>query len=363
MRLRKLHLQHFRNYESLEVEFHPELNILTGNNGEGKTNIIEAVYCLGLTKSFRAQNDQEMVRKGNSDFLIIGEFNNELNVYHRVAIHYGERKKTITLDHKRISRHSQLIGLFPMVLFHPEDHKITGGSPSERRRFLDLLLSQSDRNYLVQLQQYQKVIKQRNRLLLRIAEGDASERELDGWDEEFCRLGYAITLSRIRLIREIEPRVEEFFRKISGRDDSLNLSYQSRSEICLDSADAYFQSVAAMRKEELSRMQTLVGPHRDDFAFLLNGNDVRKFASRGEQKSVLLAIKLAEYFYLKEKTQTYPILLFDDIYSELDEHRQENIVTHLFNAGQAFVTATSLRQKPAKPFFAFLIKNGSLEQL
>jgi len=363
MILRQLHLRHFRNYDALDIELDPQINEIVAENGKGKTNLIEAIYCLGLLKSFRTASDSEIVQFGHNYFSIHADLENELGVKHKEVIHYENKRKDVTVDGKRLSKHSALLGFLPVVLFVPEDHRITSGTPAERRKFIDILLSQADQRYLQSLQEYAKALKQRSKLLARLQEGRAAVSELDAWDLTLATAGHRLTTLRIEFLKEIATRLEQFYTIISNQQGLLQASYSPSDPKTTEGTDEYRQRLLALRSHEIQRQQTLIGPHRDDIRFYIDARDVRRHSSRGEQKSVLLALKLVEFQYLHEKAQTKPILLLDDIASELDAMRRKSFFDSIEEVGQTVVTTTSKQKLPAEACASFRIRDGGLVRL
>ncbi len=363
MILQRLQLTHFRNFDHLEIQLEPGKNYFIGENGQGKTNLLEGIYCLGLIKSFRASSDQELVQKGFSSYQIAGEIYNELAVQHTIAILYNQGRKALSFDGKKIARHATLVGQLPIVLFNPEDHRITSGSPSERRRFLDIILSQSHKSYLASLQEFQRILKHRNRLLANIREGISEQSELEAWDWNLAKSGQQIMAMRKRFVDNIREQLQSTYAHIAAADADLKIVYVPSDDRCVANIDGFLEALKAHRQTELVRQQTLVGPHRDDVVFYLNGMDARRHASRGEQKSILLALKFIEYEYLKQSSETRPLLLLDDIYSELDEQRQMRVVEQLTEIGQSFITATHLTGMPGDGSAVFKVVQGTLQRL
>ncbi len=363
MILHRLQLTHFRNFASLDIQPGPGKNYFIGENGQGKTNLLESIYCLGLIKSFRASSDLELVQKGTTGYQISGEIYNELSVHHKVAIVYNQGRKAVSFDGKKIARHASLVGQLPIVLFNPEDHRITSGSPSERRRFLDIILSQSHKSYLASLQEFQKILKHRNRLLVNIREGNSKPDELDAWDWNLAKSGHHVMAMRKAFIERIQGPLKDIYARIAARPAELVIRYSPSDENAATDAQGFISALQSHRQAELLRQQTLIGPHRDDVTFYLNGMDARRHASRGEQKSILLALKLIEYDYLKESSETLPLLLLDDIYSELDEKRQSRVVEQLMQIGQSFITSTHIRGDLDQASTVFKIVQGTLEQI
>ncbi|MDQ7051733.1 MAG: DNA replication/repair protein RecF [candidate division KSB1 bacterium] len=363
MILQRLQLTHFRNFDHLEIQLEPGKNYFIGENGQGKTNLLEGIYCLGLIKSFRASSDQELVQKGFSGYQIVGDIYNELAVQHKIAIVYNQGRKAVSFDGKKIARHATLVGQLPIVLFNPEDHRITSGSPSERRRFLDIILSQSHKSYLASLQEFQKILKHRNRLLANIRDGISEQSELEVWDWNLAKSGQKIMAMRKQFVDNIREPLQSKYAHIAAADADLKIDYVPSDDRCVAHIDGFLEALKAHRQTELVRQQTLVGPHRDDVVFYLNGMDARRHASRGEQKSILLALKFIEYEYLKRSSETRPLLLLDDIYSELDEQRQLGVVEQLTEIGQSFITATHLTGMPGDGSAVFKVVQGTLQRL
>lgn len=363
MVLNELHLRGFRNYDELRIDFSPESNFFIGDNGQGKTNLLESIYCLGLVKSFRTAKDSDLVQFGKDGFEISGTFINELSVKHSVSVVYQGNRKAISCDKKRLQRHSSLIGFAPMVLFSPEDHRITGGGPVERRHFIDLLLSQANRKYLKNLQEYTRILRQRNKLIALIAEGEADPGQLDSWDAAFVTTGYEVLQLRLHFIEEVAKLLAEVYREISGSRSTLATQYLFSEDVALDTVSRFGNTLERFKRRDLARRQTLIGPHRDDIQFTIDGRDVKKHASRGEQKSVLLALKIVEYLFLQQKKQTTPIFLLDDLHSELDEHRQLSLFGRIAKLGQAFITMTGEPQTMTPAQRVFHIRQGQLEPI
>ncbi len=359
MILQKLYLHNFRNYESQDVEFHSGINHLVGDNGQGKTNLLESIYCLGLAKSFRTNKDSDLIRKGNEEFQIYGEFLSDHKVKHKVGITATKSHKAISIDRKRIQKHSELIGKIPVVLFNPEDHKITSGPPAERRKWLDVVLSQSDHQYLKNLQIFKRTLKQKNHLLDCISRKEANLDQLLYWNQIFAQVAVKIIFRRVQLIEAIRNEIQQFYKTISASATQLDIFYQFSGGMENKEQLEFENLLNRARDKEIGAKSALYGPHRDDLDLALDEKDVRRHASRGEHKSILLALKLVEYNFLHKTTATKPILLLDDIYSELDSKRQAQIIAHLSQMGQTFITSTFYpAAQPTEAGQVFRILNG-----
>jgi DNA replication and repair protein RecF len=344
MVLRYLELENFRNYEKGASSFLPDCNLLIGSNAQGKTNLIEAIFTLCLTKSFRSNSDSELVYFGREEFRLFGNFISDRHTSHEVAIsyHLGQTKE-VHLDRKKGIRASQLVGLFPVVLLSPAHYSTTLGGPSQRRRFVDMLLAQCNPKYLQNLQAYLRVVRQRNKILNRFRAGDGvRDSVLEPWDVGLVEWGSQVIQSRIDFLDRFNGLLAQKYSWLTDSDQKLELRYLP-SSIDISGSDirqAFERSLETLRKREKARGTTLLGPHRDDFRFLLNGLDLRKFGSQGEHKTVLMACKLAEFDFLREKRGETPILLLDDVFSELDVQRRRQIWQTLTDVGQTFISAT-----------------------
>jgi DNA replication and repair protein RecF len=365
MILRKLKLRNFRNYTQLELNLSEEINFIKGLNAQGKSNLLEAIYCLSLTRSFRAANDHELLQFGAESFEVTGEYRDEHHTAHVLTIYYRQSQgKQISLDRKRLNRYAALIGKFPVVFFSPESHRITGGPPAERRRFMDVLLSQGSSIYLADLQEYQRVLRQRNALLLqsRSVQTIMTDRTLAAWDESLALYGCKIIQARYQFVQQNAEFLQQAYKDISAFPHSLQLAYKSQLNAGNVSVEVFLKRLEEQRAKERQRAQTLVGPHRDDLEFFIDGIDLKRFGSRGEHKSTLLALKMMEAEYLKSRLHTAPIILLDDLFSELDEARSQQCAAFFWGRGQLFVSAVSgIPQITVQHSAIFRIHGGGCE--
>jgi len=357
-----LRLQSFRNYDSTEINFAPGANYFAGANGHGKTNLLESIYLFGLARSFRTAHESDMVKADAASYECHATLKSPVSVSHNVSIIYQHRKKTISIDRKKIQSYARLVGLIPMVLFSPEDHKITSGSPADRRRFLNILLSQADKKYLQNLQEYTRILRHRNKLLELIQINKARRHELVAWDAALAHPALNLYAARHNFLKETSSRLGRVYTEISDNRDNLTAEYCFSKNEKITDTETFCEVLAKYREQDIIRRQTSIGPHRDDLRFLLAGMAVKNHASRGEQKSALLALKIAEYHYLKKIQTKTPVLLCDDIYSELDDKRQQNVIAQITSVGQSFITTThhTFPLTPDDAFFA--IKDGNIEE-
>lgn len=342
MYLNQLAIQRFRNLQPGSLTFSPTVNFLFGDNAQGKTNLVEAIYLLCLAKSFRTREDAELVPFGGKDFFIEGKFHIDGSLNRRVAVMYAESGgKQISIDDKRLHRFSGLIGEFPVICLWAGDYEITGGAPQQRRRFFNILLSQSSRRFLDDLKQYEKIVKQRNSVLagLTAANGDA---QLNVWDEQLTVFGARLMRARREMVDELNEHLSEHYRAITRNRWILRIDYHPNVAYHEPIEAGFERQLRQWAAREKRQGVTLVGPHRDEFKFLIGDNELRLYGSRGEHKSALVSLKAAEATVLKKRTEITPIVLLDDLFAELDRDRSARVLS-LFEAGsQIFVTGTTL---------------------
>src|SRR2546429_2640775 len=344
MTLESLKLTNFRNFEKVELQLGPGVNLLLGDNGQGKTNIVEAVHLLSTTRSFRTSRDVDLVRFGEGTGYVGGG-----DV--EVAIQPGE--KVIKLGGKP-ARAAEGLGVVRSVLFSPQDMNLLSGAPQGRRAFLDELIAKVDRKYLLTLLSYNKVLKQRNRQLWMVREGRSRSDSLSGWNELLVRDGSSIAYRRWEVIRQLQKRLDELAEQFLGAKVQLRyLSKLASGEATISSiGQAFAAKIELGAEEEIRATTSLTGPHRDDFEMVIEdeklgkkGRNLGRFGSRGEQRSAILALKLAEVSFNEEETGSRPILLLDDVLSELDETHQEKVLQEVWKQ-QTLITATSKNDFP-----------------
>lgn len=341
MVLNKLQLTNFRNYHEQKIVFHSGTNILFGNNGEGKTNILESLYYLALTKSFRTNNDQNLILNNESFFRIQGDFTNEQGrkMVSAIAFSVSEGKR-IQLNNQKISKFSDYIGSIPVVLLAPSDLDITLSGPQQRRRFLDIMLSQASKVYLHHSLQYRRSLKQRNLLLQQTS---LDHQLLQSWDEALVQNGSILIEKRIEAIEKLDELIKQYYRQMSGNNDKVKLIYQSSFPIKEPGKISELYQTALQQNLEKDRLNqaTSIGPHRDEILFLISGKPLKAVGSQGEHKTFVISLKMAEYHFLQTMNKSFPLLLFDDIFGELDSGRINNMIHSLSEIGQVFITTTS----------------------
>lgn len=336
MVIQSLELADFRNYETLGMEFSEGTNILYGDNAQGKTNILESIYMISTTKSHRGVKDRDLIRFGREEAHIRTVLIKN-GIDYKVDMHLRKnRSKGIAINGQRIRKASELIGLLHMVFFSPEDLSIVKNGPSERRRFMDVELCQLDADYLYNLNHYNKIIDQRNRLLKDIVRFPEMRDTLDVWDEQLVSYGRKIIERRSGFINSLNEIVGGLHEKLSGGREKLVLSYEPNTD-----AVSFPDRLRDARDRDCYLKQTTTGPHRDDFSFFNADIDLRKFGSQGQQRTCALSLKLSEIEIVRQLTGDRPVLMLDDVLSELDSRRQNYLLDTIGDI-QTFITCTGL---------------------
>jgi DNA replication and repair protein RecF len=337
-----LRLSHFRNYPSMEVEFHPQLNLFLGSNAQGKTNVLEAIYCLSTTRSFRAAVDDEMIQFEQEAAAIESVLQREEG-QEQIRLEMRKSKpKTLLVNGKKQKKLSSLLGRLPAVVFSPDDLFLVKGGPSLRRRYLDTMMFQMDAGYLAHLQQYERTLKQRNSLLRQRV--DQLESQLAIWDLPLAEHGAAIMQRRFEISAKLSQSAGDALRDLTGGAEKFEVRYEPSLQVTASEGSLKEKMLEALlnaRREEMARGVSVVGPHRDDLGLWVNGQMLRKFGSQGQQRTGALALKLAQLSILAEGCHTAPLVLFDDVMAELDEKRQAFFLNRLQQGGQAFLTGTA----------------------
>ncbi|HWK06686.1 MAG TPA: DNA replication and repair protein RecF [Puia sp.] len=336
--LKEISLVQFKNYEQANFHFRERIVGICGNNGVGKTNLLDAIYYLCFTKSYFSKSDQQNVHKGSAGFRIEGHFDKQDTPEKVVCILRETGKKEFLFNAEAYEKFSQHIGRFPAVIIAPDDVQIITGGSEERRRFLDALLSQLDAGYLQRLINYNKVLQQRNSFLKSLTDKRVQDTSLlDVYDEQLVRPGAGIFEKRRIFLETFLPLVQIFYTQIAGATEPLAFAYESQL-LRTSFKDALHQS----REKDLYLQRTNTGIHKDDIDISFSAQPFKTIASQGQRKSLLFALKLAEYETLKQDKGFPPLLLLDDVFEKLDEHRMHNLLDKvcLQGQGQIFITDT-----------------------
>lgn len=363
--LEKLKLINFRNYRKLSLKFSPKINIIVGNNGVGKTNILEAIYILALSKSFKLGSDFDVVNFNQKKTIIKGEIK-ENKIPKTLSCEIEENSKKIALNNNHVKKTSNYIGNLKVVLFTPDDINIIKGSPSERRKYLNIALSQNDREYLVANNEYNKLLKIRNDYLRKMQYNSLTDKKyLDVITANLIKRAVIIYKKRNNFIREINNYLKDIYLKIA-KHDNLFLSYIPNIDINNFFEEDVKEKLIKQFKENFSKELklglTLYGPHRDDLSFILENKNLKLYGSEGEQKLAIISLKLSEIENLKEKNIS-PILLLDDLFSDLDNIRKQKLIEFINKDGQVIITGNDLRsisKKIIKDAKIFKIKNNEI---
>ena len=336
MFVESIELKNYRNYDSAEVEFSPGVNIFFGDNAQGKTNLLEAVYLSTTSRSHRGSKDKELIRFGEEESHIRLRFRKK-ELSHQLDLHLKQKKsKGLAIDNVPIRRSSELLGMLHLVFFSPEDLSLIKNGPAERRRFLDMEMSQLDKGYLQHLSDYHKLLSERNNLLKQIAVFPQLRDTLDGWDEQMVRIGCQLIKKREKFIILIDEMMREIHEKLTGGRENIKVSYEKNI-----SSEEFREKLWNNRDKDIKNGTTSCGPHRDDMEFYVNGVDIRKYGSQGQQRTAALALKLSEIRLIEQVSGDRPVLLLDDVLSELDAHRQNYLLENISDI-QTMITCTGL---------------------
>ena len=336
MYIESIQLKNYRNYESLDMKLDKGTNILYGDNAQGKTNILEAIYLGGTTKSHRGSKDREII-KFEEDESHIRMVVSKKNMKYRIDMHLKKNKaKGVAINGLPIKKARELFGIVNLVFFSPEDLNIIKNGPGERRRFIDLELCQLNAIYLTDLSNYNHIVNQRNKLLKDLAFRPELMDTLDIWDLQMAEFGKKIIQARAKFIEKLNEIIQDIHRNLTGNRETLQLVYEPSV-----TAESIEQEIARNRERDLKFKLTTIGPHRDDLCVMVNGIDIRKFGSQGQQRTAALSLKLSEIYLVKEVVKDTPVLLLDDVLSELDSNRQNYLLNSIHDV-QTVITCTGL---------------------
>lgn len=357
MIIKSLELADFRNYDTLHIDFSSGTNILYGNNAQGKTNILEAIYLSATTKSHKGSKDKDIVNFYKEESHIRTYLERD-GVETRVDMHLRKNKsKGIAIDGQKIKKAAELLGLLNVVFFSPEDLSIIKSGPAERRRFVDMELCQLDQFYLYNLNHYNKIVNQRNKLLKDMYFNPSLRDTLNIWDSQLISFGSKIIERRKLFVEQLNEIICEIHNKLSGGRENIVIHYEPDVAI-----EDYEKNLAFHQERDMKLKQTTTGPHRDDFSFMADDIDIRKFGSQGQQRTAALSLKLSEIELVKKMTKDNPVLLLDDVLSELDSSRQ-NYLLSTIGGIQTIITCTGLDEFVNNRFEIdkiFHIENGSI---
>ena len=338
MIIESIELKNYRNYKELHMEFNQGTNILYGDNAQGKTNILEAVYVCCTSKSHKSAKDRDIIRFNQDESHIKLQIRKN-NVPYRIDMHLKKNKpKGIAINGVPIRKASELFGIANVVFFSPEDLNIIKNGPSERRRFIDMELCQLDNFYLYNLNHYNKIVNQRNKLLKDMYMNPDLKETLTIWDMQLVSYGSKIIERRKLFVEQLNEIIYEIHKKLSGGREEIRIQYEPDVEL-----DEFESKLRNSQDRDMRAKMTSVGPHRDDFSFLVGDVDIRKFGSQGQQRTAALSLKLSEIELVKRITKDTPVLLLDDVLSELDSNRQNYLLNSIGDI-QTIITCTGLEE-------------------
>ncbi|MDY4760749.1 DNA replication/repair protein RecF [Streptococcus thoraltensis] len=362
MWIESITLNHYRNYQNISANFSKNLNVFIGRNAQGKTNFLEAIYFLSLTRSHRTRSDKELIAF-NQDKLHLSGIVHKQNGKVPLEIHLSDKGRITKVNHLKQNRLSDYIGNLTVVLFAPEDLQLIKGSPSLRRKFLDIDLGQIKTIYLSDLSQYNHVLKQRNAYLKNTEKVDTTF--LSVLDEQLADFGSRVMVHRHKFIKDLEIEANRHHATISEETEKLKVTYDSSIKFTDLSTlrQDYLQQLTSQHRRDIFKKNTGIGPHRDDISFFINEMNAN-FGSQGQHRSLILSLKMAEIELIKQSTGEYPILLLDDVMSELDNHRQAKLLEAVLKENvQTFITTTSLEHLKQIPenITIFTIDKGTIK--
>ncbi|PYZ91804.1 DNA replication/repair protein RecF [Salipaludibacillus keqinensis] len=371
MHIDQLKLKNYRNYGQLTLSFQNRVNVILGENAQGKTNLMEAIYVLAMSKSHRTSRDKELIRWDQAFAKVEGHLTNRNGPLHMEVVFSNQGKK-VKLNHIEKKRLSDYIGSCNIVMFAPEDLTLVKGSPQIRRRFLDMEMGQIHPIYLYHLSQYHKVLKQRNQWLKNVQQKKvkADPAMLEVMTDQLLQSAAHVITKRYAFLEKLQSWAEPIHLEISRGKEKLEVIY---APSCHVSEEMDLSTMMIALKEEFSRVEerelqrgtTLIGPHRDDLTFIVNERNIQTYGSQGQQRTTALSLKLAEIELIKEKTGEYPILLLDDVLSELDDYRQTHLLNTIKGKVQTFVTTTSvdgIDHEMLREAETFYVEEGSIQQ-
>ena len=368
MYIQNLTLSSYRNYERLDLQFENKVNVIIGENAQGKTNLMEAIYVLAMAKSHRTSNDKELIR-WDEDYAKIEGRVIKKNGSVPIQLVISKKGKKGKVNHIEQQKLSQYVGAVNTIMFAPEDLNLVKGSPQVRRRFLDMEIGQVSPVYLHGLSLYQKILSQRNHFLKQLQTRKQTDQTmLDVLTEQLTEFAAKVVMKRLQFVDQLEKWAQPIHSGISRGLEELTLKYHTSLHVS-DSPDlskminSYQETFSKLRDKEIERGVSLSGPHRDDVLFYVNGRDVQTYGSQGQQRTTALSLKLAEIDLIQEEIGEYPILLLDDVLSELDDYRQSHLLHTIQGRVQTFVTTTSvdgIDHKTLNEAEIFRVENGTL---
>jgi len=364
MNIKDFRLQHFRNYAEQRIDFQDGINLLVGANGQGKTNALEGIYYLLTGKSYRVKMENELILWGEKNFYLQATVQANGRTL-RLESYYEIGKKVMKINQLACQRLSDYVGTVNAVFFSPDDLNIVKKSPNERRRFLDLIISQVKPSHITLLNSYLKAVRQKNILLRKGKNTSSLKNQLQAWNEQIVAAGSKIILNRWEFTETLNKHCRPIFKSIFSHHDDMDLYYLSLGKKDPEEAIKSFPDILDKKMDqEIEKRTVLFGPHRDDLSIDLNGKSARLYGSQGQQRSLVLCLKLSEMEIIRSKKEEYPILLLDDVLSELDEFRREYLISYINTPGkQTILTMTGADKKIINSHSSvYLVSNGTVRR-
>ncbi|MCF6095091.1 DNA replication/repair protein RecF [Microaerobacter geothermalis] len=369
MFLNRLQVQQYRNYNHIDLSFHSSLNIFLGKNAQGKTNLLESIYLLSLGKSHRTYKDKELIQWDKETSNIKGFIEKKYGKLQLDILLTGKGKK-VSLNGIEKKRLSEFIGNLNVVMFAPEDLTIVKGTPQIRRKFLDMEIGQIHPIYIHHLSNFNKIVHQKNQFLKNSFGKSINHALMDIWNQQLVSVAVPILKKRLFFLKKLETYANDIHQKITHGKESLSIKYVHSTPFQHELSDDEAQEVLlrefnAIKQREMLRATTLIGPHRDDLQFFINDINAQVYGSQGQQRTVALSIKLAEIELVKEEVGEYPLLLLDDVLSELDDERQTQLLSTIQERVQTFVTTTNiegLNKSTRELSDIFFVNNGKISK-
>jgi DNA replication and repair protein RecF len=372
LHIEQLHLKNYRNYDQASLHFEDKVNVFLGENAQGKTNVMESIYVLAMARSYRTAKDKELITWDEEYAKIEGSIKKKNSSFDLslVISQKGKKAKISRIEQRRLTDY---VGHFNVVMFAPEDLNLVKGSPQVRRRFIDMEIGQVNAIYLNDLSVYQKILSQRNSLLRDMYRKKSIENMtmLEILTEQLIEKAARITLKRMKYMDKLQSFSGPIHHGISRGLEDLQIHYKPTIEVCDDDdlskmVETFHLKFGKMKDKEIDRGTSLFGPHRDDLLFSVNGKDVQTFGSQGQQRTTALSLKLAEIDLIHSEVGEYPVLLLDDVLSELDDFRQSHLLNTIQGKVQTFVTTTSvegIHHETLQKAATYQVHSGSIEQL
>lgn len=339
MSIQEIELMYFRNHDRVKFDFSPGVNIIWGENGSGKTAIVEAIHLLSMGRSFRTHKRKDLLQYGRENFQIKGQFSNDKKTDCIRINQLADGKRKILINDVTIDGIKEMIGKHPVVILSPEEQNITKGSPQERRQYFDKIMSVVSSEYLEKLIRYQNILKQRNASLQLCKERRTDTVEVEAWEEPLGTAAIELWKLRVEMFDGLVKSYEQAVNDFGEKDVSLNVKYVKPNYA---SKEEFIKQLKTLRNKDIINAGTSEGPHRDRYLYSLNSKDLRSYASQGEHKLALILIKLAELYFMKERQDASPVFLLDDLLAKLDTKRAEKVIALLTKAAQTIITTTDL---------------------